>query len=280
MSEYSTEPAATAGSDGSPKPHEPKSKPPKPLPRAKEQQPAEGVSAPPKEKVDLREQLANEGAVGLITDVPLPEANITQLNGIMLDIDPKLYDGRVARKETKADPARFYKKIVRPMLERHPVLAKAQVRASGTGLHVILWFTSPVVFRGEPQRLLWAAVVKVVQRALPSDPDAPGITALTRPVGSINGKNGMPVTMLTKGEPVTPEEAMSLFNEIRVAPVKTIMRILLGEERISLCPICEKPGTSLDAMDRSAKCYGSCGKVTLSQIYDLFLCPRPAGKEE
>jgi len=231
-------------------------------------------------KVDLREQLFNSGAVGLITEVSFPEANVTQLNAIMTDIDPKMFNDQIADEATKADPQRFYEYVVRPMLERHPVLAKAQVRASGSGLHVLLHMNPPVVFRSESERSMWSSIVKVIQRILPSDPNAPGITILTRPLGSINSKTGRVVKLLAPGEPVAPDEVMALFNTVREAPVGTIQRIMLGDERISPCPICQKEGSSLSAMDRGARCYG-CGKVSLSQVYDVFLqppCPPRKGK--
>ena len=52
---------------------------------------------------------------------------------------------------------------------------------------------------GQPNR--WAAAVKIVQCVLPTDPDCPGITALTRPVGSVNGKNGAAVRVLKTMSP-------------------------------------------------------------------------------
>lgn len=235
--------------------------------------------AAPKPGIDQREQLINDGVIGPITTVSLPEANITALRGIMIDLDPKLLDGAVVSKATKSDPVRFFKKIVRPWLQRHPVLAKAQVRNSGTGLHIILVLDQPIEFTGDAERQRWGLIIKVLQRILPSDPSAPGITAMTRPVGSTNSKNGAKVTVIAKGEPVTEEEVRSLFQDMATAPVKTVARVLFGAKQISPCPICRKEGTSLAALDRTAKCYGACGTVKLSQILDLIYIPRAAGKE-
>jgi hypothetical protein len=198
----------------------------------------------------------------------------------MLDIDPKIIVAHIAGKPVKKSPTRFYTEVVRQWLLRHPVLTKAEVRCSGTGLHVILWLDKPIEFTSSAQRERWALIVKVIQKILPSDPDAPGITAMTRPIGSINGKkNGQKVTQVVKGELVTEEEVMGLFQEMHTAPVRMVSRILFGQDNIKPCPICQKDGTSLAALDRSAKCYGSCGTVKLSQILDRFYRRRTTTKE-
>ena len=160
------------------------------------------------------------------------------------------------------------------------MLARAQVRVSGTGVHAIICLATPIMFRSEAERQRWAATVKVVQRLLPTDPDVTCITAMTRPVGSVNGKNGRRVCVLAEGKPVTAKEMLVLFKQVQAAPVRTVMQILLGAEQVSPCPICKKEGTTLSAPDRVPRCYGACGRVTLSQLYDLFLRPRPERKGE
>jgi hypothetical protein len=228
--------------------------------------------------LDLREQLVNDGTTGTITEVSLPEANITRLRGILSDVDPKLLRAPANNNINSNDPITVYQNVIMPMLVRHKVLAKAEVRMSGSGLHLILRFGEPIEFQTENERKFWASLVKVVQRLLPTDPDVSGITAMTRPVGSINSKNGKMVTLITPGAPVTKDEMLELFRTVKAAPVKTVASILLGSEKVTPCPICKKEGTSLAAMDRFAKCYGSCGSVKLSQIYDVFLAPPPKAK--
>jgi hypothetical protein len=225
---------------------------------------------------DVREQICNSGETGTIQQVQLSEAMITSLRGILLDIDPMRFQESVASKKTRQDPQSFFVKVVRGMLSRHPVLGKAEVRNSGTGLHALLWFDKPIEFTSDGDRQRWAAIVKAIQRLLPTDPDCPGITALTRPVGSINSKNGATVQRLKEGEPVTPEEVLGLFNEVRARPFRTVAGILFGGERISPCPVC---GTNrLDVLDRSGVCYGGCGKLTIGQLYDFYLKPRRGKK--
>jgi len=229
--------------------------------------------------VDLREQLVNDGTIGPITAVSLPEAVITRLRGIMLDIDPRILAVQLIGKVANQHPTRFYENVLGQWLQRHPVLTKAQVRCSGTGLHVLLLLDTPIEIATETERQRWALIVKIIQRCLPSDPDAPGITAMTRPIGSINGKNGSKVTMIAPGQPVTAAELLALFMEMHGTPVRTVTRILFGQDRITPCPICHKEGTSLGVLDRSAKCYGACGTVKLSQIFDLFYAPRAKARE-
>jgi len=165
------------------------------------------------------------------------------------------------------------------MLQRHPVLAKAEVRNSGRGLHVILRFGDPVEFNTDGERDRWSGIVQVVQGALPIDPDAPGITATTRAVGSINGKNMATVAVLAKGEPVTEDEVLGLYREMTKAPFRTVMKILTGDEAMQPCPFCGKADTKLSALSLVGRCYGSCGTVKLDKLYDLVLAPRDAGKE-
>jgi hypothetical protein len=145
-------------------------------------------------------------------------------------------------------------------------------------MHVLIWFAEPLVFATDGQRRRWAGIVQAVQAVLPIDPDQPGITALTRPLGSVNGKNGATVTRLKEGKPVPAERVEDLFDRLRRAPFRTVMRVLLGTERVAPCPVCRADGTSLAAMDYAGRCYGACGTVKLGRLYEVFLVPRkPAG---
>src|SRR5262249_3691153 len=115
--------------------------------------------------------------------------------------------------------------------------------------------------------------VTMVQRSLPADPRAPGITALTRALGSINGKNGRVVELLKEGEPVSPEEIRHFAKAVSQAPFRTIAGILLGAERVDCCPLCQQQ--SLTVCDRDGRCY-ECGKVRLDQLLDLIFIGREA----
>ena len=226
-----------------------------------------------KQKVDYRKQLFNSGKIGRIEKIQVSTERITQLNGIFFDLDLDLIKRSRLVKGKFEDPSAFYNKIVKKWLSRHPVLNKAEVRMTGKGLHVILWFDEPVDFAVE-NRERWAAIVQVVQAALPIDPDQPGITATTRSIGSVNSKNDVRVKRLRKGKPVSHDEVMSLHQQMVSSPFRTVLGILSGEERISPCPFCKKEETTLVRMEHVGDCYGSCGKVGLEKLYELILKDR------
>jgi hypothetical protein len=225
--------------------------------------------------LDLREQLFNQRLQGPITEMALPEAAITTLHAVMLDVDPSLLRPEVRGRSL--DPTQVYRRLVAPMLDRHPTLARAEVRSSGRGLHVLLWMDPPVAFATAAERDRWAGVTRAIQALLPSDPDAPGITSLTRPLGSRNGKNGAVVAQLRAGRPVPPAEVLALFDDLRRRPFRTVMNVLLGGERVTPCPVCRRPDSALAALDRKGVCYGHCGDLSLAKLLDLFLVPRQGG---
>ena len=207
---------------------------------------------------------------------PLPA--ITSLDAIMLDFDPDRFHPELAAAEVLANPKKMWKKLVGIWLSRHPIFAKAQVVSTGRGLHVIIRFSEPLQFETTNDRSKWAAVVKIVQKLLPTDPDCPGITALTRPVGSVSGENGARVALVRGGEPVSPAEVLAFCVEALAKPFSTTLRLLLNRVRIKPCPICRIKGSRLQAFDHEGRCNGRCGDVTLGQIRDLFLKTRSAGK--
>ncbi len=240
-----------------------------------------GATADPADEVvvDERLQLFNDRQRGTIEDVSVAEAAITSLHAILLDFDPDRLLRSVVPLSLREDPKKFWKCAIQPWLERSPVLAKSKVVASGRGLHVIIRMSPSVEFETEAERQKWAAVVKVAQKLLPTDPDCPGITALTRPVGSINGKNGKKVRLFRRGEAVSPDEVLGLCKQAVSRPFATVAGLLFGTARIAPCPVCEQEGSRLDVLDHVGMCYGGCGKVRLGQIFDLFLKPRAAKKE-
>jgi hypothetical protein len=232
------------------------------------------------DQVDRREQPYNGRETGPIQRVQLATDNITELHAIVLDLDLHLIRTDCPVPVTTTGPSEFHKTTLGPMLDRHPALAGAEVRDSGRGVHVIIWFDEPVTFETDGERRRWAGIVEVVQAALPIDPDQPGITTLTRPIGSLNGKTNREVTCLRPGTPVPIAEVLRLYDQMVRSPFRTVMGILLGADRMSPCPVCQAEGTSLSALDQVGRCYGSCGTVKLERLYDLFLAPRTAkGKE-
>ncbi len=236
--------------------------------------PPDDCTPPSESQIDWREQLFNNGEIGPITHVQVSTERIVTLRGILFDLDPKLIRMSTLIPHVPSDPAEFYQQIVQPRLSRHSVLSRLEIRNSGTGIHAILRLADPPTFNTDEERKRWTGIVQVVQASLPIDTDQPHITALTRPLGSINSKNGATVTLLAQGEPVSSDEVVVLYDEMRQAPFKLVMQNLFGINRIKPCPVCNKAGSELTALDRVGQCYGSCGKVMLAQLYDLVLTPR------
>jgi hypothetical protein len=223
---------------------------------------------------DVREQLANQRQTGTFAEVQLPQARITALHGILLDFDPGLYEHGNPLFPPAADPRAFFEQIA-PVLDRHPLARHAEVRVSGSGLHVIVRLGPPVELATDADQRRWAALVKAVQCSLPADPGAPGITALTRPVGSVNSKNGAVVELLRAGKPVEPGEVEAFVARLGEAPFREVVTVLCGGDRVTPCPACRAEGSRLDVLDRVGLCY-SCGEVKLAQVLDgVFAAPRP-----
>lgn len=239
------------------------------------------IAALPESEVDLREQLANDRAIGLLHEIQLPRDEIRLLQGILYDVDVRLLKSGPLTTGLEGGPEVFFNATVVPWLGRHPTLANAEVRDSGRGLHVILWIDPPIELRTAGDRQRWDGIARVVQAALPVDPRQPGITALTRPVGSVNAKADRRVCRLREGRPVPERAVLDLFDSMNDAPFKTLCRVLLGRERVSPCPCCGIESSSLIASKRSGQCvYGSCGKVELADLYSLVLTSETGTEQE
>lgn len=219
----------------------------------------------PEEQVDLREQLFNDGAVGQIEEISTQDQLVTQLRGILLDIDPIL----LAPSWLIADPTKpaadIYQQYVAGWLSRHPVLRKAEVRGSGNGLHVLLMLDEPLIFKDDKEKIIWDSRVEIAQTILPTDPNAPGLNAMTRPIGSINGKNGARVELLKRGEGVAAKELVEMTGQLVEEPFKTITSVLTGRSRLAPCPICSHHESTLGAGPQNGSCY-KCGKVSLGKF--------------
>jgi hypothetical protein len=234
------------------------------------------MSTEPDPRNDLREQLFNDRLQGPFAQVQVPAERITRLHGILLDIDPEHLRPGNGWFEPDAVPEKFHKNI-RPVLNRHPLLQHAEVRNSGRGLHIIQWLDPAIVLDTAARQQRWAAVVKAVQSSLPIDPGMPGITAVTRPVGSVNSRTETAVEILHAGKAVTEQEVESFVAELGQAPFRVLASILLGTLPISPCPVCRKKASRFNALDRIGQCYGGCRRVNLDQLFDLvFAAPQQA----
>jgi len=230
------------------------------------------TSAPSPAPLDLdaREQLFNEGAVGPIDQIQVSTERIAKLRGILFDLDPANLRSGPLVPMPSLDPESFYEHCLKRWLAHHPVLEHLEVRASGTGLHGILWLEPQPVFDDATERTRWCAIVKIVQAALPTDPCAPGITATTRALGSVNGKNNEIVRQLQPGRPVAPDRVIALKDELCQAPFKTLFRILTGADRLAPCPFCHQE--TLVALEQVGRCYG-CGRSTLERLSNELFQP-------
>jgi hypothetical protein len=216
---------------------------------------------------DLREQLVNERKVGTFAEVQLPLERITTVHGILLDLDPKLYRPGNTLFPPDADPKVFFENV-KAVLDRHPLARSAEVRSSGSGLHVIIRLDPPAELTSAADQGHWDNIVRAVQCTLPGDLHAPGLTALTRPAGAVNSKNGAAVEVLRPGQALAPALVEQFLTRVAQAPFKAVATILLGSEHVQPCPICLGEGSRLDVLDHVGMCYGTCGKVKLAQLFD------------
>ena len=100
---------------------------------------------------------------------------------------------------------------------------------------------------------------------------APGITATTRALDSINVKNNQIVRLLKEGTPVSPADVIALQKEMCAAPFGTLFHILTGTDRMSPCPSCRKE--TLVALNHVGKCYG-CGKINFERLCNKLFQPQ------
>lgn len=224
-----------------------------------------GHPAIPTGPQDERQQTFNDGETGPVHSVSVYTDLVTRLNEIMLDVDPQYLRPSLYAGESGTAGERLFEQPLKGWLDRHPLLKDAEVRFTGTGVHVLPRLDPPVTFDGTNDRDRWAAVVRCVQGTLPSDPNAPGLNALTRPVGSVNSKSGRPVTVLRHGTPIHPDRVLAFVAELQHRPFATVCKILHGGGTIRPCPLCRADGSALAAMNRVGRCY-KCGKVTLAQL--------------
>ena len=222
--------------------------------------------------VDQREQTFNQGHVGPTEFISTKIENIGLIRTIMFDVDFKLINPNGPFQKRNLSPKAYYEKYVSPWLSHHSVLSKAEVRCTGGGYHVLLNLDTPIRLATDEQRKRWQGIVQVIQMVLPIDPQQPGINAMTRPVGSINGKNSKTVTCLRQGSAVTENEIFSLYVSMKDRPFATLMQIWFGAEKVVPCPLCCGEGTYLEVVGpRTGRCYGDCGKVKINDLFQKAL---------
>lgn len=235
----------------------------------------------PLEEIDKREALFNGGAVGAVTDVMVQEHEITIVRGILLEIDGECLNFGGLLGPPCLDGNDLYERHVRGWLDNHPVLRKCEVRFSGRWVHCILWLAKPVQIKKDRHREHWKTIIRAVQRSLPTDPNAPSLLAMTRPIGSVNSKTGRHVEVLREGEPVTETEVLQFAEDLAYRAMATTAQILFGTTSVSPCPLCGEVDSTLHCtasqyrtanpkITNRGTCY-HCGRVTLDALLGLVL---------
>lgn len=219
-------------------------------------------------KPDLREQLVNDRKTGQKEKIAISAERIHQLHALMYDIDPSILRPGGLLGKIPHDPHRLYRRKIKPMLDRNELLNLAEVRCSGSGIHVLLWFAEPVQLDSDRRREELSCVYDLLLPLLPSDPHQPRLTAFTRKVGSINPKSNTKVVVLKEGTPVPYEAVRQLASRVAAAPLRMVVGALLGKEEIAPCPVCVAADSHLVVRDHVGMCY-SCGQVTIDQIWQL-----------
>lgn len=230
-------------------------------------------------KPDFREQLFNDHQIGTIESVSTSAERIYQLHALMWDIDPLILRSGALLGKVSRDPVKFYRRKLNAMLDRHELLRLAEVRNSGRGLHVLLWFAESVQLDTDRQREELSCIYDVLLPLLPSDPHQPRLTAITRKVGSVNSKSGTKVEVLKRGMPVPYEAVRQLAAQVASAPFRAIVHALLGEDQITPCPICGSADSRVGVRDHVGICY-ECGKITLEHIFERLYRERKENQEE
>jgi hypothetical protein len=216
---------------------------------------------------DIREATFNTGERGPAYAIATGVDQISCINCFVIDLDCGILDPNVVGETASQSADDLYGKHVRGWLERDPVLAKAEVRNTGHGLHVLLWLDEPIICSGEDARR-WDKIARGVRNALPGDPKLNGIIAMTRPVGATNNKYepAKTVTQLRAGEPISREEILDLGHRLVNTPAHLWMRVFHGGERVSPCPLCCGGNTSLGvAGNWQVQCY-ECGRVDAASL--------------
>src|SRR5262249_10770925 len=157
----------------------------------------------------------------------------------------------------------------------------AEVRHTGRWLHALVLFRDGVDLHSANDQRRWVSIHRALKGSVPSDPAAPALIALTRPVGSVNGKTGGVVKTIKEGSPIDASTLLGGLEEVRKRPFETLGEILFGEKRVAPCPYCAADGSHLDVGELVGFCYGPCRRIPLKQLHQPFLKDtKVAGEKE
>jgi len=221
---------------------------------------------------DERESLVNDRRRGTKYEITPKVEEVAAIHGFMNDFDCKMLDPAVVGVECVESAEAFYSQHVRLWLDRDPVLAKAEVRDTGGGLHTILWLDEPILVAAGEARI-WNDIARGICNALPGDPELNGLIALTRPVAAMNTKYNPPreVRQLRLGEPVSRAEILNLSRLVAEQPARLWMQLFFGGERAEPCPFCSKESLGV-AGYWQVRCY-QCGRANAASLVYRFYSP-------
>lgn len=218
---------------------------------------------------DDRETLCNAALMGPARDIQYAAEEIVELRCVMIDLDPRYLSTSLPWGDSLGDPRRLWHEHLRPGLTLIGLAEWCEARLSGTGLHLIISFSTPVSIDSNRDRQVWDARIRVLQSLLLGDPHSPGITALTRPVGSINTKNQALVETIHAGQLITAEQFAIVVDQLAAEPARTVMQYVYGTDRVTPCPYCGGDGTTCSALSRNTLSYGCCAKRDISDLFRL-----------
>lgn len=217
-----------------------------------------------KGKIDVCEQMFNRGETGPIREVSLSRERVTESRGLMIDVDPSILRESSLLGNVSHKPTQLYHETIRGLLQRHKVLASAEVRRSGRGLHCLFWFKEPQLCDSDDARERIESTFELISNVLPGDPQQPLLNAMTRALGSTNSKNNVTVTQLATGRKITFADLEQLATDITVAPFRFVLRVWGGDE--NRCPRCRDSDLTW-VKEKVAHCY-RCGKIALDDVIE------------
>ena len=124
---------------------------------------------------DIREAIFNGRECGPAFSIARPVDQVSAIHGFMIDLDCGILDPAVVGQECVESADILYERHVQGWLERDPVLAKAEARNTGHGLHILLWLDEPIICNGDEARH-WDKIARGLRVVLPGDPNLNGIT--------------------------------------------------------------------------------------------------------
>ncbi len=216
---------------------------------------------------DNRETLCNARITGHAQIIQYKLEEIVELRGVMVDVDPQYLSTTLPWGHALGDPRSLWIEHIQKGLAAIGLVEFIEARMSGTGLHLVIWFDMPVPLASQRDREIWDARIRLLQSLLLGDPQSPGITALTRPVGSRNSKSQVEVETIHAGRPITAEQFAIIVDQLAAEPARTVIRYVYGSDRVTPCPYCGVVDTTCSALYRNTTSYNCCGKRDLLNLF-------------